>query len=443
MKKLFILFVVIAIAIAGYYFLIYEKESTNDVNKVTQIISTAFQDDLVMSIHSNGMIEPKQTVEVKSKASGEIIEMTIDEGDFVQKGDLICRLDTTTVMNDYLQAEADYNVARTTVNIRKREFERQKALFDKKLLSEKERDDSELLYEQAKASLVRAKSTLSSAKEKLEDTEIRSPIDGIVLRKTVEQGQIISSGVSNVSGGTLLCQVAQMDSVYVVADVDETDIGKIQLDQNVNVNPDAFPDNKFSGRVLKISPMATIEQNVTVFEVTTLIDNSESLLKAGMNCQIEVVTAEAYGAVLVPNDAVKDPVAVGFTGEMADGMQHVPGGGHGQGGKRLSREEMAERMKNMTPEQMEEMRKKFTERRKQRAGNKASKKVVMVKRDGEFAPELVTVGIANLDYTQILTGISIGDTVDATPISMMMRDREAFRERMKSRSMTGGLKKSD
>ena len=437
MKKILIIATVIAVCALVYYFFFTGKGEANNPFQISQITAQAFSGDLIVSIHSNGTVTPVQTVEVKSKASGEIIEMSVDVGDFIHKGDLICQLDTTIVTNDYLQSKADYNVAETTVKTRKRDYDRQKTLFEKGLISQQALDDSELLYEQAVAALVRATSSYDNSKEALEDTEIRSPIDGIILRKPVEKGQIISSGVSNVSGGTQIIEVAQMDSVYVVADVDETDIGKVKMNQKVKVTADAHPDQTFQGRVQKIAPIATVDQNVTVFEVTTLIDNSQDLLKAGMNCSIEVVTSEAYGAVLVPVDAVKDPQAVGYTGEAIQGQQTIPSGT--PGGQMPNREEMRKKMQNMTPQQRDSVRQEFMKMREARQAD-AEKKVVIVKRDGEFVPELVTVGESNLDYTQVVTGISVGDTVDATPTSMMMQQRQEMRERIKAHSNTGGFK---
>lgn len=436
MKKFIIIaLVIIAGAAAGWYFFLHEGSAEENPFEITQQIDVAKKGDLLVSIHSNGTIEPVQTVEVKSKASGEIIRMGIDVGDYVYRDSLICVLDTTTAYNDYRQAEADFRVAKVAVRQKEREYNRQKKLFDQNLLSEKELDEAEVALEQARATLVRATSSLSTAEERLEDTEIRSPMNGLVLRKLVEEGQIISSGVTNVSGGTTIVQVAQMDSVYVVADVDETDIGQIQLGQRVEVEADAYPDMKFKGVVEKIAPIATVDQNVTVFEVTTRIDNRNDMLKAGMNCTIEVVTSEAYDVVLVPNDAVKDPEEMGLSGELTMGQEKIPGGE-----KHLSREDMMEKMKSMTPEERRRFRREMMERRKAMA----DKKVIMVKRDGEFVPEIVTVGDANLDYTHVLSGISAGDTIDATPFSMMMQQRKELRERIERyRGGMGGLKKTN
>jgi HlyD family secretion protein len=436
MKKVLIIGLILVIAGASvWYFFLRDGNGEENPFEITQRTAVAFKGDLVVSIHSNGTVEPVQTVEVKSKASGEILKMAVDVGDYVYRDSLICLLDTTTAYNDYRQAEADYKVALVSVKQKERDFERQKQLYDKNLLSEKELDIAELALEQAKATLVRATSTLSTSKERLEDTEIRSPMNGLVLQKAVEEGQIISSGVTNVSGGTTIVRVARMDSVYVVADVDETDIGQVDLGQRVQVEADAFPDMKFRGVVEKISPLAKVEQSITVFEVTTKIDNSTDLLKAGMNCTIEVVTAEAYDAVLVPNDAVKDPEDVGLTGEVAMGEQKIP-----TEGKRPSREEIMEKVKDMTPDERQEFRKKMMERRKAMA----DKKVVMVKRNGEYEPQMVSVGESNLDNTEIISGLEVGDTVDATPVSLMMQQRKEMRERIQRyRGNMGGLKKTD
>ncbi|MCP4711440.1 MAG: efflux RND transporter periplasmic adaptor subunit, partial [Planctomycetes bacterium] len=156
--------------------------------------------DLKVSISAVGAVEPIHEVEIKSKASGEIINLTAAEGDFVNKGDLLVRLDPTTVRNTFDQAQADYNVAEITLEQRKKEMQRQKDLLDKSLISESDYDDARLAYEQANSQFVRAKATLSTSSEQLEDTEIRSPIDGLVLTRQVEEGQIISSGTSSVTG---------------------------------------------------------------------------------------------------------------------------------------------------------------------------------------------------------------------------------------------------
>ena len=122
---------------------------------------------------------------------------------------------------------------------------------------------------------------------RLKDCTVRSPIPGIVLQKTVEDGQIISSGINSVSGGTLIATVAKMDSVYVYAEVDEVDVGQVQIGQMAKVVPDAFPDNAFYGTVLRIAPLAQVEQNLATFNVTVIVPNPNRKLKAGMNTTVE------------------------------------------------------------------------------------------------------------------------------------------------------------
>lgn len=269
--------------------------------------------------------------------------------------------------------------------------------------------------------MVRTKAARDDATKQLDDTVIRSPISGLVLKCNVEEGQIIASGVSNVSGGTLLMQIAETDSVYVVAQIDETDIGKVELGQKVEVEADAYPERIFHGEVLKIAPISLVSQNVTIFEVTTRVDNSERKLKAGMNANIELITSFPQNALLVPNAAVKDPKKLGVAGDMMrpNGGQSGPGRGN---------PEMAQR---------------FGKRFQDKEGNDKNRKIVFVNENVELKPRPVIVGASNLDDTEILEGLAETDSVDATPISRMMQDRAAMRDRMSRFSAVHGMKKQD
>src|SRR4030067_861125 len=224
---------------------------------------------------------------------------------FIKKGQVIAKLEQTTALNDYEQAKADMQVAKVTYDQKEKEFNRQSGLYNKQLISEQEFETSKLGLETAKSQLVRSEAVLSSAKERRDDTVLESPMDGIILKKYVEEGQVISSGISNVSGGTLIATLADLNSVYVKADVDETDIGKVDFNQKVVVIADAFPEERFIGKVLRIAPLGQVDQNITVFQVTSQVNNSRSLLKAGMNVTVEIIAQDLKDVLLVPNEAVK------------------------------------------------------------------------------------------------------------------------------------------
>jgi multidrug efflux pump subunit AcrA (membrane-fusion protein) len=146
---------------------------------------------------------------------------------------------------------------------------------------------------------------LENAQIQLEDVDVRAPVTGTIIEKDVERGQVIASAISNVSGGTVLMRMANLDLVQVYTLVDETDIGKIQPGQRATITVDAYPNRPFEGTVLKIEPRDTVSQNVTMFPVRVRIDNRQGLLKPGMNTEVEVHIGEAQSVVAVPNAALR------------------------------------------------------------------------------------------------------------------------------------------
>lgn len=458
MKKwIWIIVGVVAIAAVVVYAATRQNGKNDKTQSATGKIVKPFRGDLVVSITATGQIEPIDAVEIRSKASGEIIRLPIDDGVSVKKGDLIAQLDQTTAQNDYEQAKADFGVAEATLNQREKELNRVKGLFEKNLVSQQDLDNAQLAYEQARSQFVRTKTTLSTMEERLKDTVVRSPISGVVLQKNVEAGQIISSAVSSVSGGTLIATVAGMDKVYVVADVDETDIGKVAIGQGAKVVADAYPDEEFHGRVLKIAPLAKVAQNVTTFDVTAEVDNANHLLKAGMNANVDIVTAEARNALLVPVEALVEPAEAKMAmgngapgpGQSAEAQTKPPADAGGQ--TREISPERRERFRQMmesgqvTPEMMAQWQKRRAARRDTSAVNPekphARTKVVYVLEKGQPTPRKVTVGLSNLDNAQIVDGLTEQDEIVVQSSSQLMRDREEMKQRMQRFTGLPGVKK--
>ncbi|HID56786.1 TPA: efflux RND transporter periplasmic adaptor subunit [Candidatus Poribacteria bacterium] len=161
--------------------------------------------------------------------------------------------------------------------------------------------------ESAQASVVRAEVALKSAQDRLADTLVTAPIFGTILKKYVEEGQVISSSLQAIAGGgTPLVTMADLGRVYVKVDVDETQVGLVKPGQPVSIVVDAYPDRTFEGVVLKIAPQGETIQNVTTFKVTTEIKNPSGILKPGMNATVEITVADKKGVLLLPNEAIKE-----------------------------------------------------------------------------------------------------------------------------------------
>jgi HlyD family secretion protein len=411
MKKIIIPIIVIALLTAVYIGRgVFSSSNGAEGSPTKTSTAVVKRGNLVLTVSSTGIVEPILTVDLKSKASGEIIELPIEEGDAVSEGDLIAKLDATTTKYNYDQALADLEVAKKDLSLAVKEADRADQLYKQGLISEVDHESAILDREKANSTLVKATASLDDAKERLAETVIKSPIDGIVLQKYVEKGQIIASGISAVSGGTTIATVANLSKVYVTTAVDEIDIGSIKPGQKATVIAESYPDREFTGEVLRIHPQATIEQNVTTFDVTIEVDNAERLLMSGMNASVEITAGFVKDALLVPREALTDMRAIArMVGEGAEGgptvgMRRSPEGG--QGGMRGGNANGS--------------------------GRSNPVKMVIVVNNGIEEPRPVELGLSNFEQAEVLSGLSEGDTVLTTVTSKALRDREAFLERIRN-----------
>ena len=237
---------------------------------------------LELTIEASGSVEAISTIEIKSKASGEILYLGAEVGDKVQKGDVLARIDQRTPSNTLSQAEADIGVSKVKLDNAASQLERGKQLHKSNGISDKAFEDIQELHASAKAQLVRAEVYLENARIALEDTLVRSPVKGKIITRAAEVGTVITSPTAAVGGGTLLMRMADLNKVRVRSYVDEVDIGKISIGQEAALRVSSYKDKKFVGYISKIEPLARVEQNVTTFPVLIDIDNQEALLLLGM-----------------------------------------------------------------------------------------------------------------------------------------------------------------
>jgi len=260
---------------------------------------------LEVAVSSAGIVEPIATVEVKSKASGEVLDMLIETGDLVEQGSLLVRIDPRIVRNRLAQSDAELKAAKSRREIAETQKTRVESLVTNGTLTQADLEQAVLDLANSEAQVVTANVAVENARIAVDDTDIRAPISGTIIFKPVEIGQVISSPTQDFAGGTLLLQMADLSAVQIRSLVDETDIGKIRPGMQASVSVAAYPNQPFPGEVVKIEPQAVIEQNVTMFAVLVSIQNPDGLLMPGMNAEVEVSIARADDAMTIPVMALR------------------------------------------------------------------------------------------------------------------------------------------
>ncbi|MGH7582638.1 MAG: efflux RND transporter periplasmic adaptor subunit [Gemmatimonadales bacterium] len=261
--------------------------------------------DIVVTAEAAGAINPDTTVQVKSKASGEILNIPVSTGDHVTRGTLIVQVDPRIPQNDVDQARAALQVDSAQFDNAKAQYKREQELYTAKAVTQQELETSELAVKVANANMVRDAIALENAKISLADTKVLAPITGTVINIAVQRGTVISSPTNSASGGTVILTMADLGLVQVKTWVDESDVGKLHAGQIADVSVQAYPNRPFQGEVLKIEPQADTIQNVTMFPVDVRIDNKNDLLKPGMNADVRVQVAARNNVLAVPNAALR------------------------------------------------------------------------------------------------------------------------------------------
>ncbi len=420
-KWIVVAVVIIVVLLFARWMFLGDQTQVTEASPFYERVVNAERGDIEVLVSANGVVEPINRVEIKSKASGQIEQMTVEEGDVIRRGGLIARLDQSVARNDLEQARADLMVSEANVTQAQNNLKRAEQLFERGLISAEEMDRVKVEEVRARSQLVRSKATLQLAEERMEETIVRSPIDGIMLTKDVEVGQIISSGVTTVGGGTLIATIADMDFVHVTANVDEVDIGRVRAGQKARIVADAYPNRSFTGEVIRVSPQGRTEQNITTFRVTALVPNEGGLLKAGMSADVELEIASKQNIVKLPNEALIDPAV--FMQQNGEASALAVRGGDSlrpmQGRpERGEPREGSERMENP---------------------DRANMRIVMVKEGNEVKPRRVVVGINNFDYTEIVSGLEEGEEIHIRTLSRARQAGLEWQQRIRGRSGFGGF----
>jgi len=272
--------------------------------------------DVQVRVTEVGSVEPDVKVDVKSVLSGKVTELLVREGDRVKRGQVLARVEPdVNQARDLVQVKNSVSEAEIALNEAKATYERNKGLLAQGLLSAQAGLESETRYRQMKATRDSAMDKYRIVEESgvpiavasagtMQRLNVTSPMDGVVIRRPVELGDTVMSGVSSFNAGTVLMTVADVETMIIKAGINEVDIGKVRLDQPVKVTLDAYPKVKFAGRILRIAPAARLEEKVKVFDVEIAIEHQGAELRTGMTANIDIVGEKRQKVLTVPVEAI-------------------------------------------------------------------------------------------------------------------------------------------
>jgi HlyD family secretion protein len=435
-----------------------------------------------ISVEAAGIVEPETTVEVKSKASGEILVLNAETGDSVEEGTLLVQIDKRTPRNSVDQTSADLEAAIARRKIAQTQIDRTRSLLEKGIVTDTEYETAELELANAQAQVISRQVGLENSRIAMDDTDIKAPISGIIIEKNVERGQVISSPTQDVGGGTILLKMADLSSVLVRTQVDETDIGKIKSGFPVTVTVAAFPNQPFQGVVLKIEPQATVEQNVTRFPVIIRLSNENDLLKPGMNAEVKINIAHADNVLAVPTIALRSERDIATTANVlgisdTELRSKISGDTKNSiasttttsnespeiirmGGREITlppgvdadvvRSAMEKRRNNQTPttEEKEVMQKVFQSRNNGNRGRRQTANIdyqyggeywVLVVQNETLIPRKVKTGITDLEYSEVVDGLNENENILILPSSGLIERQVRMQERLNSRMSLPGM----
>jgi len=314
----------------------------------------------------------------------------------VQKGSILGQIDQRTPKNILDQSKSDLQASKVRLQNAEAQFERGQELHSKGSISDKDFEDIQENYAQAKSTLVRTEVSFENAKIALDDTLVKSPVSGTIISRPVEVGQVIVSPTSAVGGGTILMTMADLSKVRVRALVDEIDVGKVSIGQVVSIKVAAYRDKEFFGTVTKIEPQAKIEQNVTTFPVLIDIDNKDNLLLLGMNTDVVIEVLNKDVSMSVPTMSLRTRADI----YSAAGILNIP----------------KEKVDSFLVDKVK--------------GENFNKFIVI--KDSNDGPELqwVSIGVSDLQNVEILTGLLENDIVFILPSKSLFDYQKRFKERV-------------
>ncbi len=378
-KKLLIIGSIVVVVVAGVVALNAGRSSKKGASVLTEKVTSG---DLQQEVSATGKVVPPTEVKISANVSGRITRIHVEEGDAVEKGDLLVELDRERYTYTVSKAKSALSEAEARLVKAELEFERQKGLFERNLISKSEYDGSEAEVKASRYAVEQMRASVSEGDKYLQDCTIHSPITGIITDLTAKQGENVVIGTMN-NPGTVIMVVSDLSVIEIEAEVDETDVALVQVGQPTEVELDAFPDTTFKGTVAKIGNSAKVtgfgsQDQATNFMVYVRLIDTVANIKPGMTSSVDITTNSRSGVLQVPIQAV-------ILREKPDSAAMAGPTDTGAGVAVASSTETAPPKKNGKPEEQEG---------------------VFVVTDGKAVFREIKTGISDQQSIEVLTGLN-------------------------------------
>ncbi len=375
-KSIILAISIVAIIAIGSIILKSCRSSKNQIQFQTTTVTLG---KISNSVTATGTIQAIKTVAVGTQVSGVIKKLYVDFNSTVKKGQILAKIDETPLIATLEQSKSAVESAAADLKYKKANYDRLKALFEKKLIAKADYDEAVSNYDQAKSSLASAKSNYDRNKINLEYATIYSPIDGVVLNRAVDEGQTVASSFST---PTLFSIANDLTQMRVEANVDEADIGKVKDGQRVEFTVDAYQDTKFTGKVTQVRLQPTVTSNVVTYTVIIEAPNPDKKLMPGMTANASIFTDEANDLLILDNKALR------FTPDsklMAQYIKDFP---------QIVSSKINQELRKKTP-----------------TNENSTTVTLWIKKGTEIVPITATTGISDEINIEIKSGVSAGDEV--------------------------------
>jgi len=304
MKKLVFLIVLVGLGVGGYYgWTRWQKASQASTGPRRPTTATVELRNINFSVNAAGEIAPAEQVSVRPEINGLIEELPVDVGDHVKKDDLLFKLDDRLLQQQRASNLTDIEKAKLSLEKAERDYKRAQQLLADKLISQELFDDTKTAYELAKNALERTQRDLALTDEQLTKTEVRAPFDCTVLTRPVSMGQAVS-GSGGFNSGTEVLTIADLNSMIINAQVNQADVPRLKFGETVEVEVEAVAGLTVTGVVERISPQATIKNNIKGYPARIAIKQVDPRIRPGMTANVRIPVASAENVIAVPLAAV-------------------------------------------------------------------------------------------------------------------------------------------